>query len=52
MDPLDVELGACTYTRSALDGGAVITGDEYEPVLVHQNVQPVPSMGLLDDPHK
>ena len=31
---------------------AVIEGDEYEPVLVQQNVQPVPSTGLIDDPRR
>lgn len=31
---------------------AVVRGDEYEPVLAQQSVQPVPSTGLVDDGRK
>ena len=37
---------------SEVPGRAVLRGDEGEPVLVQQSVQPVPSTGLLDDEGK
>ncbi|HKY05384.1 MAG TPA: hypothetical protein VJQ56_10865, partial [Blastocatellia bacterium] len=32
--------------------GAVLRADEYEPLIVPESVQPVPSTGLIDEPNK